>query len=127
MSDILTSDEIKKIASSTFNTEKVNVSDYSIKPMSDKLIGFLGEHFRLTMNVSINSEKHTKSYFIKTLPRNNPTQREYVTSSKAFIKEVECYDKLFLDINKSVAEKKKDGSWHPKYYYGRDDIIGKQS
>lgn len=126
MSGLLTSDEIKKIVTSTFDTENVDVCDYSIKPMSDKLIGFLGEHFRLTVNVLVNSKKYTKSYFIKTLPRNNPKQCEYVTSSGAFKKEVECYDKLFRDINEAVIENKSRGEWHPKYYYGRDDIIGKQ-
>lgn len=123
MSDLLTSDEIKKIVTSTFNSENVDIDDYSIKPMSDKLIGFLGEHFRLTVDVSFNSKKYTKSYFIKTLPRNNPKQCEYVTSSGAFVKEVECYDKLFRDINKAVAENNENKQWHPKYYYGRDDVL----
>lgn len=110
--DLLTKEEVEKIV----KTEK-GYFHYVIQPASDKPIGFLGVHYRLIVNFS--NEK--KNYFIKTIPKDNPNQYEYVVSSGAFAKEVESYNKLFKDIDNST-----EGiSWHPRCFYTRNDIIGK--
>lgn len=102
---------------------QLNISSFSVKPLSDKPIGFLGGHFILKVNFNsikqieiTKSVKNEISFFIKKLPNSDHSQFEYVSEMNAFSKEVNFYEKLIPKLRSFGNEK-----WSPKCYFIEKD------
>lgn len=56
MTDIISEEECLKIVQMTVksNPESVKIEDYSTEPVSDKILGFLGEYLRLVVRIKLN-------------------------------------------------------------------------
>lgn len=99
------------------------ISSFSVKPLSDKPIGFLGGHFILRVifnsieQIDISeSDKNEISFFIKKLPNPDHSQFEYVSEMNAFSKEVNFYEKLIPKLRNFS-----DSEWSPKCYFIEKD------
>lgn len=63
---------------------------YAIKPMSDKPIGYLADHYVL----SISTTHGTRDYFLKAMPVDVQKRVEYLDETGFFLKEINVYEKL---------------------------------
>lgn len=81
----------KQIACENINNFEYLIS-YKIIPYSDKVIGFLGDHYKLVIKYkSKQAEILQLEYFMKTLPQGITQFSEYVTEIGAFKKETLFY------------------------------------
>lgn len=102
---------------------QLNILSFSVKPLSDKPIGFLGGHFILRVifnsikQIDISeSDKNEISFFIKKLPNPDHSQFEYVCEMNAFSKEVNFFEKLIPKLRNFC-----NSEWSPKCYFIEKD------
>lgn len=82
-------------------------------------LGFLGEYYRLKIDVKNDESNDQLIFFAKSLPLENVERREMLLSSGIFNKEVEIYRNILPHINKYS----KGFVWCPKAHFIRDDLI----
>lgn len=122
MINFLTEIEVKEIATKSFGPDNFVLTDFKIEPWFGA-IGYLGEHFRLTINAKANGKKLNKDFFVKTVPTSED-QLEMVMESGVFLKEIEAYNTLFNDMRIATQGPNAESSWHPKCFFSRPDIVG---
>ncbi|XP_046427243.1 uncharacterized protein LOC124305789 isoform X1 [Neodiprion virginianus] len=94
---------------------------YSIQPYSDEKLGFLASHkqLRVTILKPNSSIEETKLYFVKAVPNEVPTQAEYVSETKIFIKEVLFFNYIVPELDKFYPGER----WAPKCYLAHNEVI----
>ncbi|GAB0089206.1 uncharacterized protein DMENIID0001_037100 [Sergentomyia squamirostris] len=115
---LVTRAECVEIVSQTMNLDRVHVIDYVIEAASDEILGFLGEYFKLTIEIEENSIKKKLYYFLKALPR-DPDQREMIERIGLFHKEVQLYSILLPKLKWNTGSSK----WRPNCYLSRYDLL----
>lgn len=116
---IISSEDCKSILSRALNSP-FHFVDYNIKKFSDDILGFLGEHFLLTVTFTRNKEtidSHLqKTFFVKTLPIEDLQQVSYLEESGIFKKEVLLYKNLLPELLKI-------SSFGPKCFLIKDSCL----
>lgn len=82
-------------------------------------LGFLGEYFRLKIDASVDGEKKSFQFFMKSLPTGNLKQRSMLIESGIFLKEVKLYERLIPELSRFTAGLR----WCPKAYLCRNDLL----
>lgn len=117
MDSVLREEEVVTVLENDLGKE-FRLKEFTVKLASDNLTGFLGEHYML--EVQIQGQPRTLSYFVKKIPTRVPEHSEYALKTGAFYKEVELYKTLFVDMKNSQSNKEKPTKWHPECFYTRE-------
>ncbi|XP_067004245.2 uncharacterized protein [Anabrus simplex] len=131
---VLSNEEVSEIVRQYVKSSNFQVLAYRIGPLSDDIVGFLGEHLRLDVSVVANKsgveEELNIHFFVKILPRNS-FHSNYVVSMGAFEKEVLFYSTLLKDLSKyqkhnsalCLEDATGDNFWAPECFLTRPDLI----
>ncbi|KAJ2949040.1 hypothetical protein O0L34_g5982 [Tuta absoluta] len=114
--ELLSQEEICSILK-PLGSPKVN--NWSIENYSNELIGYLGEHLRLTIEIDDGKGKSEIKLFIKCLPRFDEWKAQYLKELSFFKKEYVMLSDLFQHFQKSDESHK----WRPILYFIREDLF----
>lgn len=119
-SSILTSEDVIYLLKQKFgDTSKIKLIDYNIKPLSDKIEGFMGIHLRLKCEIKFPDQ--VVYFFIKKQVENqeeNGLDDSFNLTTGAYIREALFYE--ILDEN----YKKYNVDWAPRHYkFEKDKTI----
>lgn len=106
-------------------SDKSKVISYSISPLGESPIGFLGNHFLLTLNYHEdyqNNYQHFKSikFFMKTTPQ-IASHAQYVENIGVFKKEVILFKTVIPKLLDATAFL--EHSWAPKCHIAKKNIL----
>ncbi|KAJ8925731.1 hypothetical protein NQ315_009579 [Exocentrus adspersus] len=113
---MLTPEDCKKVL---FKFDKsAKYVSYDIRKISEKVLGFLAEHFYVTITYSKNDQSELQShrFFLKTVPKGNQTQKTYVEKMGIFKKEILNY-KNFLSAFSQLTS----APCAAKYYFSQNE------
>ncbi|KAK6620666.1 hypothetical protein RUM43_010961 [Polyplax serrata] len=120
----LEQEEILKILKNDLGHEDFKLEEFKEKPASDIPLGFLGDHCKVQVIVSVSGERQTLFYFLKRMPTKVPQHLEYAVEVKAFYKEIELYKTLFVDLKNGQADLQGSMTkWRPEYFYSRGSDV----
>lgn len=112
----VTTEDCKAVLKNYFPNKYAKLINFKLCRLSDKTLGFLGEHVRLNITYKDNEGKEEKqlNLFVKCLPENNKNLREYVDEMKVFTKETLIYRDVLPNLLQ-VSKKK----FAPKCYLAK--------
>ncbi|XP_047991481.1 uncharacterized protein LOC125230385 [Leguminivora glycinivorella] len=96
---------------------KYKVLDFTISKYSDNLIGYLGEHLKLTVTVEANGVQSDYKFFVKCMPKEQ-WLADFLTKSNFFLKEYVMLSDLFVKFDQYGGSK-----WRPKSLLIRKDLF----
>lgn len=118
--DLLTRQDVNIVVKKSLGSA-FKVIDYKVTNFSDRILGFMGAHQRLSVKVregnSANEETH--DYFLKCLPVSNQVQSQMLQGVNFFYKETNFYNHILPELTGSVN----DDSWCPRCYLVKDNLI----
>lgn len=117
-SELLSTEDVEKILHKS-SSKKLVLYSYRINKVSDKILGFLAEHYQLTLTLITKSEPIKtleKHFFVKSLPQYNDNQKSYVEDAGVFKKEVLLYKNVLKNLL-SLSSK----PFSPSCYYIKSD------
>ncbi|KAK7871683.1 hypothetical protein R5R35_009047 [Gryllus longicercus] len=123
---VLTRDEWVKAAKCYLGTCKFQLLDYTVKMLGGDGGGFLGEHRLVDVTVRLegsNDPPRVLHFFYKTEPQAMPEQKDIITQTGCFRKEVEAVDTLFARLRAALVDNGTGMEWSCKCYYTRPDVI----
>lgn len=80
------------------------VCKWQIENYADKLIGYLGDHLRLKMEVESEGIKTNLNLFVKCMPRFDKWKSDYLKESNFFKKEFVMLNQLFKEFSDDDGE-----------------------
>lgn len=98
--ELLSQDEIHFIAKQCGFTKVVN---WNMEDFSDKIIGYLGDHLKLIMEVEANGIRSTLNLFVKCMPRFDEWKAEYLKELGFFRKEYAMLSTLFNEFENGTG------------------------
>ncbi|XP_050682152.1 uncharacterized protein LOC126977408 [Leptidea sinapis] len=116
--ELLNETEIKKVVKQWY-CEKYDSLEYNIENYSDEIVGHLGEHLSLKINVYCNNTCYKYSLFVKCIPRFDHFKAEYLRETKFFAKEFTLLNSLFTLFKEYEGNKK----WRPKPVYLKEEVF----
>lgn len=107
MSSLITKDECIEILKKVEPKIDKQLINFEIHRLSDKTVGFLGDHYRLIINYqqSVTNETSKAEFFFKCMPQANANANAYVTEMGVFQKEILLYRDLLPEMQKLVSVK----------------------
>ncbi|XP_049873874.1 uncharacterized protein LOC126372240 [Pectinophora gossypiella] len=114
--ELLNQEEIHSIVKPLGSPKVLN---WSIENYSDKLIGYLGDHLRLKIEIEFEGFKSELKLFVKCMPRFNEWKANYLKELTFFKKEYIMLSSLF----KQFDSKQGTGKWCPKLLFVREDLF----
>ncbi|XP_058792973.1 uncharacterized protein LOC131665237 [Phymastichus coffea] len=118
--DLITYDEVKNLVKRAVSLD-AKLVNYHLRHYSEEKIGFLGSHLCLVVNYRRcgHHENEMRSFFLKTLPFDVPSQAAYIQEAGYFQKETECF-RLLIPL---MINNYKGKSWAPKCYIIKDYVL----
>lgn len=119
---LLSLEECKNILSKDLNHQNFTIKSFEISSLSDKIEGFLGEHFVIVIEYDLLEEpscQYKKRYFMKMLSGSSQVIIQITTALNAFAKEEFFYNFLLLEMSKHHV----DVSFAPKSYICKSNIV----
>lgn len=118
--NLITREETQDLVRASVSTN-AELLDYQLHPYSNEKIGFLGSHLRLTVNFrrTEQNEMQKRSFFVKTLPFDVPSQAAYIQEKGCIQKET----KFFEVLAPLLANNFKGEDWIPKCYLAKHDVM----
>lgn len=113
-SNLLTCDECKDILQNVFGDTSVELVDYDLKSF-DEILGYLAEHFNLTITYKKDGVIQEIKLFLKMVPMINDKQNKFVKKMSIFGKEVKVYQNLLKYFNELLDE-----PFAPKFVYQKN-------
>lgn len=107
MSNLITTEDCLEILRKHHPAVKKQLVSFEIAKLSEKAIGFLGDHYRLIIHYQDegNSEMIKAKFFVKCLPQTNATATSYVAEMGVFQKEIILYRDLLPEMQQLVTKK----------------------
>lgn len=99
--ELLTRKEINYIAKQCGFTK---VLDCVTEEFPDKVLGYLGDHLKLIIEVESNGTKTKLNLFVKCMPRYDKWKAKYLTDLKFFKKEYVMLSSLFNEFENHKGE-----------------------
>lgn len=96
---MLNREEICFIVNSSKNNSNYKILNWSLANYADRLIGYLGDHLKLTVEIEDKNAKQELRYFVKCMPRFDHWKREYLKELLFFQKEFRMLSCLFSQFN----------------------------
>lgn len=104
MSNIITPEDCLEILNN-YQPCKHQYVNFEIKRMSEKTVGFLGDHYKLTIYYQEQGKPNKASFFVKCIPQTNVNANAYVTEMGVFQKEILLYKHLLPEMQKLTSVK----------------------
>ncbi|XP_013186920.1 uncharacterized protein LOC106132131 [Amyelois transitella] len=114
--ELLTNVEIASIAKQCGYR---SVIDWSLEDLSDKVIGYLGDHLKLNIVVLFEGNQLDLKLFVKCMPRFDKWKAEYLKELSFFKKEFVMLSELFKEFPDKMGLRE----WRPKLYFIRNDLF----
>lgn len=102
--EVLNQYEIYIIVNSSKNNSNYKILNWSLANYADHLIGYLGEHLKLTVEIEENNAKQELRYFVKCMPRFDHWKIEYLKKVPFFEKEFRMLSSLFTHFNQAEGK-----------------------
>ena len=116
--NLLTYQEVQALVNRAIGNDAV-VQKFFLESYSDKKLGFLGSHQRLSVEIKTASKRDILSFFVKVVPYDLPTQAEYVLDKCVFLKE-----KIFYrDIFPQLCHEYKEEPWTATCFLSKDNLL----
>lgn len=112
----LSSHDISEILKGAFNKDAKYLS-HRILRLSDKPIGYLGDHYLLLILLEFNGLKEEKNFFLKIIPKHVEKRMEYLGETRMFQKEIGLYQALLPRLISLGTVQQ----WAPRCYFARDE------
>ncbi|KAJ8960276.1 hypothetical protein NQ318_004001 [Aromia moschata] len=116
--NILSEEDCKKVLFLLDESKKF--IDFRINKYSENVVGFLAEHYLLTISSSDKNERNTfkkyDTFFLKSMPLLNAKQKAYIKNMDVFKKEILMYKNLLSEFLKLTSK-----PFAPKYYFSKSD------
>ncbi|KAF2879856.1 hypothetical protein ILUMI_26313 [Ignelater luminosus] len=115
-----TENDCKTVLAKYYGDKAVKLINFKLTSISsDEMIGVMGEHLRLNLEV-INeaNEKENLKFFVKTILAEQEMMAEFTRASNMFNKEIYWYEFL-NDVKQECPDV--DISFAPKYYWSREN------
>ncbi|XP_047991286.1 uncharacterized protein LOC125230235 [Leguminivora glycinivorella] len=93
--DILTEEQIGHIVTRSVGSGQV--LETAIRPATDGLAGFVGDHYRLTLEVAVDGRRHNLPLFVKAVPRHNDAKISFIRENGFFKREMTVF-KIIEDL-----------------------------
>lgn len=114
--ELLTEEEIISIAKNRgFN----KVLKWRLEDFPDKVLGYLGDHIKLFLDVEQNGTSSTLNLFVKCLPRFDEWKAEYIKELGFFNKEYVMLSQLFNHFENGTGYRK----WRPELLFIKENIF----
>ncbi|XP_046389628.1 uncharacterized protein LOC124158538 [Ischnura elegans] len=84
-------DHIIAAAKNFLGTSDFQLDHYNAKPVSDKIVGFMGKHLLVTVTVWVEGKKQDILFFVKMLPTSE-SHRSFLAELRYFQKEIAFYE-----------------------------------
>lgn len=97
--EMLNRDEICIIVNTSKNNKNFKILKWSLVNYAEQLIGYLGDHLKLTVEIQDNDAKQELRYFVKCEPRFDNWKKEYLKKVPFFKKEFYMLSSLFTQFN----------------------------
>ncbi|KAL0882782.1 hypothetical protein ABMA27_016331 [Loxostege sticticalis] len=97
LEDVLTEEQVQQIVKAYVPDEQWTLVDYTIKPASDGLSGFMGDHLKISLNVKLDGQTKAIPLFIKRMPQENKPKADFIENSNFFRREMtmfQLFDKI---------------------------------
>lgn len=116
----LTKQDIEIIVEKSIG-HQINILNYYLAPYSDQVLGFLGAHRNLIIEISRDESQTTETftYFVKSVPYNIERRAKFIEDGKIFEKESRFYNLIMPELLKSS----KDKSWAAQCYLVKNDVL----
>lgn len=96
----LTNEDVQLIIKSSINGAGYVIEDYVVQNTCDRMLGFLGDYWKLKVHLSSNSnEKQVRHFFIKAVPRNNEAKAAMVNDIQVFRTEMTFYTDIKVKLD----------------------------
>lgn len=99
--------------------QNATLVDYSLRPYSNKHLGYYGSHLQLLLDAKKSGVVETHSFFVKTVPYDNPIQAASI--KRVFEKETI----FFQEVVPSLPRNGNVEPWTPECYLVKNDTLGK--
>lgn len=118
--ELLPFEAVKEVAKRVLNDD-YDVTEYSIRPYSDRKLGFLGSHYRLDVATAGGRKKGTValSFFVKSVPYEVPDHADYVVKKGVFGQETRFYS-LLMPL---LREEYRGGPWAPTCHRVKENLM----
>jgi hypothetical protein len=118
--NLITRQECENLVKNTVSPE-AQLINYKLQRYSKEKLGFLGAHLRLIVETrkSNSNEYERKSFFVKTIPFDVPTQATYIKEKGVFQKEIT----FFKDLVPLLMKNFKGDDWAPQCYLTKECTI----
>lgn len=87
LEDVLTEKQVQDIIKKCFRDGDWRMVDYDIRPATEGLAGFLGDHRRATLHVASGAKVDRIQLFIKRVPQDNKPKADFIYSSNFYTRE----------------------------------------
>ncbi|XP_030040917.1 uncharacterized protein LOC115456143 [Manduca sexta] len=114
--DLLNDNEIALIAKQCGCSE---VKSWHLEDFSDKIVGYLADHLKLTIEVELKGETKQLKYFVKCMPRFDKLKAQYLKELKFFKKEYVMLSSLFKEFGNSEGSRQ----WRPKSLLVKEEVF----
>ncbi|CAO1349019.1 unnamed protein product [Diamesa tonsa] len=111
----LSSDDISEILKGSLKQD-VKYLSHRILRLSEKPIGYLGDHYLLLVLLELNGLKEERDYFLKIIPKHVEKRMEYLNETRMFQKEIGLYQCLLPRLISLGSVQ-----WAPHCYFARDE------
>ncbi|XP_026327651.1 uncharacterized protein LOC113235945 [Hyposmocoma kahamanoa] len=117
--EMLNREEICIIVDSSTNNSNYKILNWSLVNYADHLIGYLGDHLKLTVEIEENNAKQELQYFVKCTPLYDSWKIEYMKKVPFFEKEFRMLSSLFTQFNQAGGYKR----WCPRPLYIKENLF----
>lgn len=116
-----TLNDCEQVIKANFPFNSPPVAAFKIKPYSNEVNGFLGEHLTVHINVRQNGKIVTKSYFAKQFPFQHALQSEYLLENHGFRREAAIFSVLLPNYAKYVPNY--SVNFVPHFFYNKSNEL----
>ncbi|KAM3965233.1 uncharacterized protein ACR2FA_000620 [Aphomia sociella] len=113
--ELLTNEEINLIAKQFGQCEVVN---WTLQDFSNKIMGYLGDHLKLTIQVKAKGGISELFFFVKCMPK-DPWKAQYIKELTFFNKESVMLSQLFSKFDNPSGYRK----WRPNLLFLRENLF----
>ncbi|XP_017846071.2 uncharacterized protein LOC108602456 [Drosophila busckii] len=119
---LLSVEECRLIAARTLDLSEADaeliILDYQLIAGAAELMGYMGEYYKLQLQLSYKQVEQHLQYFVKSLPYKNAPQRAECERKGVFQKETAIYANILPQVQKYANRK-----LYPVCYYSRSDLM----
>ncbi|KAL0882783.1 hypothetical protein ABMA27_016332 [Loxostege sticticalis] len=116
--DILTEKQVQQIVKQYVPEEQWQLVDCIIKPASDGLAGFLGDHLKMSLNVMLDGRVKTIHLFIKRMPHDNKPKADFIDENNYYRRE-----KIMFQLFDKIRASEGPNPWCPKALICNESIL----